>query len=247
MFGDHYHYALSEGGSWVPRYDGRGGCSFVKTGSQPFRGDYEDDGFFYDTGDWDIWAYSGADIMYSPDPYDSDWLVCLYLGSLPNIAVATDNSGYTAHLYGDSGVASSGDADWIMGNVKYNHIFGNGGDDDLDGGPLADTIEGQGGVDNINGYAGGDTLSGGDDGDYIYGGNDNDWLYGYGGSDILAGMGGDDHLYGGDQDDWLYGDYQGGTGGNLGYDYCYGQNDTWVDTCATTSPYYCDWEDCESP
>lgn len=73
--------------------------------------------------------------------------------------------------------------------------------------------------------------------DYIYGSTYDDVLEGDYGNDVIVAGGGDDILKGWEDDDTLL--------GGLGDDDCYGGTDS--DTCAQAPPYFCEYEDCESP
>lgn len=136
-------------------------------------------------------------------------------------------------------VHANGGNDW----VKVDHetiavptsLFGEGGDDTLQGGAGSDSLYGGSGNDELLGYAGGDTLKGeqGDDlliggagADYLFGGAGNDYLVGGDGNDILQGEDGNDQLFGEGGSDSLFG----GAGQNLldggaGNDYLYGGDD----------------------
>ena len=93
-------------------------------------------------------------------------------------------------LYGDRTNRNSfyaGD-DVIHGNDGMDQLFGGRGDDRLFGDSgLYDRLFGDDGNDYLNGGAGTD---------YMYGGNDDDTLIGGTGRDFLYGMGGDDYLNG---------------------------------------------------
>ena len=87
-------------------------------------------------------------------------------------------------------------------------LYGEEGNDLLDGGMGNDTLKGQAGNDTLKGGAGADFLEGGDGDDRLEGGADNDRLYGQNGNDRLYGEDGNDLLYGGVGKDTL----TGGTG-----------------------------------
>ena len=97
-------------------------------------------------------------------------------------------------------------------------IFGDGGDDLLNGRDGDDTLYGGAGEDILYGSAGEDALYGGASHDRLYGGAGEDHLYGgvgedhlYGDAshDRLYGDAGRDHLTGGDGDDTLHGNISG--------------------------------------
>ena len=84
-------------------------------------------------------------------------------------------------------------------------LWGQDGDDFLEGNTGRDIVFGESGNDVINGAAGNDTLSGGDGGDTVRGGAGADSLLGSGGDDRLYGQGGNDTLFGGSGVDLLNG------------------------------------------
>ena len=112
-------------------------------------------------------------------------------------------------------------------------LTGTDGADALDGvrwgGGITDTIYGEDGNDDINGYDGNDTLYGGDGHDHIEGGDDNDAIYGDAGDDDLEGGSGNDHLYDGTGNDTV----AGGTGDDT-YHYG-GGHDTYTESSGTDS------------
>ena len=112
-------------------------------------------------------------------------------------------------------------------------LTGTDGADALDGvrwgGGITDTIYGEDGNDDINGYDGNDTLYGGDGADHIEGGDDNDTIYGEAGNDDLEGGSGNDHLYDGAGDDTVA-----GNGGDDTYHYG-GGHDTYTESSGTDS------------
>jgi Ca2+-binding RTX toxin-like protein len=101
--------------------------------------------------------------------------------------------------------------------------YGTDGADTLNGvfsgGLLDDTIYGEGGNDDIDGDYGDDTLHGGDGDDIIDGSYGNDTLYGDDGNDTIYGAAGDDILSGGVGNDRLVG----GTGSDT-YHYVSGKD-----------------------
>ena len=127
-------------------------------------------------------------------------------GSRNDTITVNPTLGQRAELYGDDG------------NDKLN---GGAGDDQLSGGNGNDTLSGQGGNDLLDGGNGNDTLYGASantdepGADVLFGGNGNDTLsggdgpdqlHGGDGNDNLSGGGGDDQLFGGDGNDTLQGD-----------------------------------------
>jgi len=94
----------------------------------------------------------------------------------------------------------------IPGNTRITTLlFGNSGNDTINGGDGTDTIYGGGGNDTINGGSGGDTLHGGRGGDSLVGGRGHDALWGEAGADTLRGGAGRDSLDGGAGQDRLFG------------------------------------------
>jgi Ca2+-binding RTX toxin-like protein len=106
-------------------------------------------------------------------------------------------------------------------------IWGNNGDDYIDGGAGNDTLRGWYGNDSIFGGAGNDSLYGEVGNDLLVGGDGNDNLFGGLGNDRLFGDAGNDNLYGGDGNDYLVGEFGNDTlfGGN-GNDRLNGYGDT---------------------
>lgn len=118
-------------------------------------------------------------------------------------------------------------------------IFGEEGDDELTGGPLADHIAGGPGNDDINGRGGDDFIDGGAQvpvdvpnaniirggtgDDTIVGGLDTDFVFGGAGNDTISTFAGDDMAFGQLGDDII----EGGGGsdmiaGNIGFDSIFG-------------------------
>jgi len=84
-------------------------------------------------------------------------------------------------------------------------LYGDGGDDRIDGGDGNDLIDGGDGNDRLDGNRGDDLLLGGAGNDRIWGDEGNDHLLGDDGKDRLDGGPGDDTLEGGAGNDHLYG------------------------------------------
>ncbi|WP_137181617.1 calcium-binding protein [Roseomonas sp. AR75] len=78
--------------------------------------------------------------------------------------------------------------DEILGNHVANRLWGDGGNDTIDGRDGADTVDGG------NGH---DSLEGGEGNDVLLGGAGNDWLKGENGNDRLEGGSGNDYIHGG--------------------------------------------------
>ena len=93
----------------------------------------------------------------------------------------------------------------IFSNIGFN-IFGDSGNDPINGGAGNDSIQGQRGNDTINGGKGNDTLLGEEGNDLLQGGLLNDSLDGGDGNDTLNGGKGKDVLLGGKGNDILNGE-----------------------------------------
>lgn len=107
-------------------------------------------------------------------------------------------------LFGDEG------DDGLQGGNGSEFIIGNAGDDELDGNGGNDFLMGGEGHDRLEGGEGDDVLNGGslytDGNDILRGEGGNDMLYGYAGDDDARGGSGDDQVGGGLGNDKLYGD-----------------------------------------
>ncbi|MEM5475050.1 Hint domain-containing protein [Pacificibacter sp. AS14] len=113
-----------------------------------------------------------------------------------------------AKIYGDSGdneIDGTSGEDTIKGYSGDDTIDGGGGNDDIYGGDGDDTIYGGDGNDDISGGDGDDTIYGGDGRDEIEGNDGDDTLYGGDGRDEIDGGDGDDYIDGGDGDDEIEG------------------------------------------
>lgn len=97
--------------------------------------------------------------------------------------------------------------DSLMSGDDADRVYGGEGDDVIDAGSnvgySVDGVWGEGGNDTIDGGIGFDFLSGGDGNDLLSGGNHADNLYGDAGNDTLYGGNGFDRLFGGTDDDLL--------------------------------------------
>jgi len=115
-------------------------------------------------------------------------------------------------------VAGDGD-DFVYNTLLIDtEIFGQDGDDHLEGGWANDLVMGGNGIDVLVGRNGDDSLNGQDGNDWLFGGpgvnalsgiTGNDNLYGGVGDDTLNGHGGNDSLWGGAGDDSLLGGERG--------------------------------------
>lgn len=117
--------------------------------------------------------------------------------------------------------------DWVRNNTAVRlSAWGQGGNDQLIGGPGSDRLDGGNGDDSAWGLDGNDTLLGGYGTDQLISGNGHDWADGGEGNDNLWGEAGADTLYGKGGNDKL----EGGVGSDLllggsGDDSIYGQSE----------------------
>jgi len=93
-------------------------------------------------------------------------------------------------LYGDNG------NDTLNGGAGEDKIYAGEGNDIAYGGDDNDTISGQYGNNQLYGEGGNDVITGGQDNDYVDGGIGNDTVSGGYGADTIIGGEGDDSLYG---------------------------------------------------
>lgn len=236
----HYSEFNWEGGfnvvySWNRKIDGLSGDDTIKR-DQP--GDYKSDpsvGGMHTKGHVGVAGGSGTDtIDYSlfQGPLEVDLrplgeavantfyshVVSVFNPAIKGYAKALDPSGVGVHgmdfLHSFENVIGTDFDDHITGDDGANDlqggdgedtIYGKGGSDTIDGGDDADKLHGDGGTDVIDGGDGNDKIWGGEENDVINGGAGNDWVSGGTGVDIVNGAGGGDKIYGGDQGDILMG------------------------------------------
>ena len=193
---------ILHGGSGVDQILGR-------TGNDTIYGGDDRDFLYGHEGDDKIYGQNGDDVLYSG--LGSDYLdggsgrdMAVYWHS--NSAVSVNlkkNSGYSGDAAGDrlyniediSGSQYYNDT--LEGSDIANNIYGNGGDDWIDGFGGDDNLHGGSGVDQILGRTGNDTIYGGDDRDFLYGHEGDDKIYGQNGDDLLYSGLGADYLDGG--------------------------------------------------
>jgi len=115
------------------------------------------------------------------------------LADLTASSIAED----TVIFSGGSGndTVSGGGAD-----IKKRELFGNGGNDQLEGASGDDKVYGGSGRDGLRGHGGADDIHGGEDDDALYGGSGNDTLSGGAGADAVYGDDGDDTIRFGSND-----------------------------------------------
>ena len=111
-------------------------------------------------------------------------------------------------LFGENGndlLQGGSGIDRLEGGDGNDTLQGGNGDDRCEGGPGNDTLQGGLHADTLRGGTGNDLLRGDEGDDTLYGNGDRDTLYGSSGTDELFGGGGNDGLYGGSGDDTLDG------------------------------------------
>jgi hypothetical protein len=97
--------------------------------------------------------------------------------------------------------------DYLNGKEGDDTLIAGAGRDRLYGGDGNDTLFGESGRDILWGGKGDDALLGGDNNDRLFAGDGNDTLFGGSGRDRLFGNTGNDTLYGGGGNDYLEGGY----------------------------------------
>lgn len=107
---------------------------------------------------------------------------------------------------GDNRINGEDSGDKIKGNDGNDHLSGSNGYDYIWGGEGADQIWGGKGTDTLKGGKGDDTVKGGSDNDKLYGEAGADALYGETGRDKLYGQDGNDKMWGGEDADLMKGD-----------------------------------------
>ncbi|MDX2159575.1 MAG: hypothetical protein SFW09_23975 [Hyphomicrobiaceae bacterium] len=148
-----------------------------------------------------ILAGGGNDLIYG-DAGD-DTLFAITAGS-PEFNGIVPVLSFYGGLFGEDG------NDTIDGGTGIDYLDGGNGDDSLVGGTETDTLLGWHGRDTLDGGTGDDFLDGMEDNDRIEGGEGIDRLFGGGGNDTLTGGSGADFLSGGDGLDIV--SYVGSTG-----------------------------------
>ena len=106
----------------------------------------------------------------------------------------------SAGLFGDDG------NDSLDGGAGIDNLFGGDGNDTLHGGTGNDSLAGDAGNDQLFGDEVNDGLSGGANDDSLFGADGNDLITGDNGNDILRGGDGNDQIRGGVGNDILRGD-----------------------------------------
>jgi Ca2+-binding RTX toxin-like protein len=109
----------------------------------------------------------------------------------------------------DAASTTPGETSGILGGLGNdtlsgaNNLYGEEGDDTIDGTIGYDNILGGQGADTIHSSGGYDVIYGDD---AVFRGGGDDEIYAAGGDDLVYGEGGDDAIFGDDGVDWLYGD-----------------------------------------
>lgn len=126
-------------------------------------------------------------------------------GSAVITSIGSDTLKGIENIAGSNSANTTLAKDIITGNTSINTIWGNTGDDTIDGGGGADVLFGNSDNDLIYGGIGADTIDGGAGNDNLYG-NNNTAVDSVGIKNTLYGGSGQDVLHGGLTGDILYGD-----------------------------------------
>jgi len=178
-----------------------------------------------DAGDTvtELWGDGAVDTVQS-------WLDGYTLGgAVENLTImgTADISGYGNHLgnyiYGNSG------NNIIDGGADWNHIWGGDGNDTISSGVNNGVLYGDAGNDTLTGGSGVDGLWGGFGNDTIFGGGGNDNLHGEDGDDRLDGGAGADRMSGGNGSDTFVVDNLGDTVTELWGDGAIDTVESWID------------------
>jgi Ca2+-binding RTX toxin-like protein len=126
-------------------------------------------------------------------------------------------------LFGDAGndsIQGYGSADYIEGGSGLDTVVAGEGNDTVFGNDGNDSLLGEGGNDSIFGGDDQDTLFGGTGNDSMLGGDSADWIHGNAGDDTLHGGSGQDSIEGNTGADSIAGglDLSGETGDHLWHD-----------------------------
>ncbi|MCF2870611.1 cadherin-like domain-containing protein [Octadecabacter sp. G9-8] len=143
------------------------------------------------------------DDLGDPEPDNGDDLV--FGGAGNDTILGADDSD---ELYGDDGddfIDGEIDDDELFGGAGNDTLLGGEGDDILKGEEGDDILDGEEGDDVLFGGVGEDTLDGGDGDDRLAGGQDDDVVNGGDGDDTVSGNDGNDTLTGGDGEDFING------------------------------------------
>ncbi|MGK7961944.1 right-handed parallel beta-helix repeat-containing protein, partial [Crocosphaera sp.] len=209
---------------------------FGGLGNDVLHGEAGQDQLFGNEGDDSLYGGDDADSLEGNE--DSDYLFgdgaddVLYGHSSSGVG----DDGARDFLYGDYGLGSGlANAPQIRQAGGNDQLFGQSGDDYLQGDEENDSLYGGSGNDELQGNDGEDMLYGNTGDDSLFGGLDRDILYGQEDDDLLIGNEANDSLYGGLGNDELQGndgeDILHGNAGNdsllggLDNDFLYGDED----------------------
>lgn len=158
------------------------------SGNDLIKGDGGNDTLFGNAGDDTVQGGAGADSMSGDDGYDE-------------ISYTDHTAGVRADLQGGSGMGSTDENDFIVGNFEQikggmgnDTLTGSNGANKMYGGPGHEQMNARGGDDSLYGEAGNDSLFGGTGSDKLYGNEDDDNLSGGREADSLFGGTGNDTL-----------------------------------------------------
>ncbi|MEO8676426.1 MAG: hypothetical protein ABI569_12660, partial [Casimicrobiaceae bacterium] len=151
-----------------------------------FLGDAGDDVL---TGDGHLWGGDGNDTLLTHGYYGYFARQTLLQGGNGNDTLSAPYGG--ASLYGEAG------DDTLNGGTGTTYMSGGIGNDTVHGGAGYDFAWGEDGDDNLDGGAGNDQFAGGTGGDLLSGDSGDDVLFGEDGDDTLAGGSGRNYLVGG--------------------------------------------------
>ncbi len=154
------------------------------------------------TGDAGDDVVSGSGYLFGGDGSDALTALGTY-GQIPQQSVAQGGAGNDilnapnggASLYGEDG------DDTLQGGLGLSYLSAGAGNDLVQGGTGIDYAWGQDGDDTLSAGAGNDQIAGGAGNDVLYGDDGNDALVGDDGNDTLNGASGNNYLDGGAGDD----------------------------------------------
>lgn len=160
-----------------------------------------------------IWGGVGSDVIHGGSA--NDWIFGGY---------GTSADGAPSELYYDVCYGGAGNDTMHTSYHSAGKLYGEAGDDKLNGHDGWDYLYGGADNDTIKGNGGGDTIEGGSGNDDIRGGDGGDTLKGDAGNDTIDGGLGNDYLFGGTENDTLYG------GGATTRNYIWGEDgdDTYI-------------------
>ncbi|WP_291025866.1 calcium-binding protein [Hydrogenophaga sp.] len=155
-----------------------------------------------------LWGGAGDDVIYGDldaSTAQPNWGLQRSVLSDPSFDIDTHRVTTQGISYSNVDTSATGEGDVLHGGAGDDWLFGEGGQDRLDGGSGADVLFGGTDSDWLEGGSGNDRLMG-DNGAGSSDGHGNDHLNGGAGDDRLWGDAGHDQLFGGEGDDRLSGD-----------------------------------------